>query len=98
MEEVMGDRKDDTNVNEPRSHTRALGRRDLMKLGAATVATVVGAAKTEAQGPIQGAPWPPPVRSRAGYIYDANRQGNGPMDESSRTIVQYVSRFSPTNL
>jgi 2-methylcitrate dehydratase len=74
-------------------------RRDVIKLGAAAVMSAVGASRVQAQeGARQGAAWPPPVRTRAGYVYDAKRQGNGPMDESSRKIVQYVRGFSEKNL
>lgn len=76
-----------------------LRRRDVMKLGAAAVASVVGVPRAQAQGSArEGATWPPPARTRAGYVYDAKRQGNGPMDDSSRKIVQYVRGFSEKNL
>ncbi|MGC4080642.1 MAG: twin-arginine translocation signal domain-containing protein [Vicinamibacterales bacterium] len=76
--------------NTPRSEPRRPNRRDVMKLGAAAVISAVGATRTaNAQdAPKEGAAWPPPVRTRAGYVYDAKRQGNGPMDDSSRAIVQ----------
>lgn len=82
-----------------RPATIALRRREVIKLGAAAVMSAVGASSMQAQQTAtQGATWPPPVRTRAGYVYDAGRQGNGPMDESSRTIVKYVSGFSENNL
>jgi 2-methylcitrate dehydratase len=74
-------------------------RRDVIRLGAAAVISAVGASRISAQeNAKEGAAWPPPVRTRAGYVYDAKRQGNGPMDESSRKIVQYVRGFSEKNL
>jgi 2-methylcitrate dehydratase len=76
-----------------------LARREVMKLGAAAVVSAFGGSRLQAQGSAgEGAAWPPPVRTRAGYVYDADRQGNGPMDETSRTIVRYVRGFSEKNL
>ena len=82
-----------------RAAATVLGRRDLMRLGAAAVASAIGAQTVEAQSAIdKGAAWPPPVRTRAGYVYDAKRSGNGSMDESSRKIVSYVHGFSASTL
>jgi len=47
------DARRDTPDEDHRSQTRVLGRRDLMKLGAAAVASAVGAQKVQAQGGLQ---------------------------------------------
>jgi 2-methylcitrate dehydratase len=40
-----------------------------------------------------------PVRTRAGYVYTANREGsNGPMDDTSRTIVTWANSFTFSKL
>jgi 2-methylcitrate dehydratase len=42
---------------------------------------------------------PVPVRTRAGYVYDANRESNnGPMDDTTRKIVTYVSQFNSSKI
>ena len=80
-----------------------LGRRDLLKLGAGVVATTLQgpaaaaqrAASTENVIP-EGAL---PVLTQYGYRNDANRlDGNDHMDDTTRTIVRYVSSFSDANL
>jgi hypothetical protein len=84
----------------------ALGRRDLMKLGAGFVGTALGAPNLAALaqgGPAAAAPADRPVGvmpyTRAGWINDANRaSGNGPMDDTSRQIVKYVSAISESIL
>lgn len=93
-------RPEDTPDETSRSSPLRPNRRDVMRLGAAAVISAVGASRTTSAQDIgkEGAAWPPPVRTRAGYVYDAKRQGNGPMDESSRQIVQYVRGFSEKNL
>src|SRR5260370_5404572 len=79
------------------------GRRDLMKLGAGVVATALGAPALGAQrgdagrGSADAPNRPAGVRphTEVGWINDANRaSGNGPMDETTRQIVKYVSGFS----
>jgi 2-methylcitrate dehydratase len=82
----------------------ALGRRDLMKLGAGVVASTLNAPNLLAQG----RPQPPAAGERpgdalahteAGWVNDANRaSGNGPMDETTRQIVRYVSSFNESML
>src|SRR6202795_4487475 len=97
---------------EIRPSNSALGRRDLMKIGAGAVITTLGGqgAVTQAAdaGPAKAArPAPPPqaigakiagdwmnVRTGAGYRNDAGRiSGNGPMDNTSRQLVSYVTSF-----
>src|SRR6266478_9273136 len=88
-----------------------MGRRDLMKLGAGVVATALTASKASAQRGGGGAGQPPavagpdgvsyalPVRTRAGYVYEANRESNnGPMDDTSRTIVTWANGFTYSKL
>ena len=92
---------DDPRDEAVRPQPSALGRRDLMKLGAGVVMTAVSAPTLTAQGSGQTNPTSPPlpVRTRAGYVYDANREGsNGPMDETTAKIVKWVHAFSPSNL
>ena len=84
--------------------TRAtLGRRDVMKLGAGVVAAAVsGPAHAQGRREPSGVPadWtPPPIRTRKGYVYNADRaHNNGPMDDTTRKIVKYVAGFSETQL
>ena len=89
-----------------------LGRRDLMRLGAGVIATALSAGKTSAQDSVEarrrGIPEPPPGQpppsgprphTGPGYKYTANRQGNnGPMDDSTRKIVEYVRKFDESML
>ena len=86
---------------------RCSGAAHLMKLGAAVVATALGAPALGAQrggagrGSADAADRPMGVRphTEAGWINDANRgSGNGPMDETTRQIVKYVSGFSDSVL
>ena len=97
--------QDDT--GRPRVH--ALGRRDLMKLGAGVVTTALTGSRVEAQrggGPQNTPPpgsMPPPDEPRPhtgpGYKNDYNRlAGNGPMDDTTRKIVTFVRQFSEANL
>src|SRR4029077_14813679 len=86
----------------------ALGRRDLMKLGAGVVVTSLsggGAAAEDAQGGgAKGRTASSPSNgvttvTGAGYKNDANRLfGNGPMDNTSRQLVSFVHGFSESNL
>src|SRR5216684_3825041 len=85
-----------------------LRRRDLIKLGAGVVATALTASKASAQrggdGPApvagpDGVSYALPVRTRAGYVYDAKRESNnGPMDDTSRTIVTWANGFTYSKL
>ena len=89
---------------------RALGRRDLMKVGVGVVATALAAQRTSAQRgaelppsqvPPPGSPPPDTWRpyTGAGYKNEANRlDGNGPMDETTRKIVKYVHDFKEADM
>jgi hypothetical protein len=77
-----------------------------MKVGAGVVATALGAPSLVAQqgggrGVSDPASRPAGVmpHTEVGWINDANRaSGNGPMDETTRQIVSYVSSFSDSVL
>ena len=94
---------------------RGLGRRDLIKLGAGVVVTALNAPTLLAQrGGGSRGPVPPKGSARPagelrphtgpGYTNDYDRlDGNGPMDDTTRTIVKFVhgykaSDMSPTTL
>jgi 2-methylcitrate dehydratase len=107
----MSDSQKDTRDNTVRSTARALGRRDLMKLGAGVVATALTASKTAAQGRggRGGEPAAAPGSTRKpgvprpftgpGYKNTANRLGgNGPMDDTTRKIVKFVHEFDESKL
>ena len=103
---------DDSNDDAVHLQGPSLGRRDLIKLGAGVVVTTLNGVRASAQGGASGtaqgqtagpAPVPPSrslgVVTRAGYKNDANRSsGNGPMDNTSRQIVEYVRSFSESSL
>jgi 2-methylcitrate dehydratase len=107
----MKERQADTRDPVP-SRTRALGRRDLMKIGAGVLAAAAGAPSAAAQGrgaqnPNQPVPAPgstrkpgaPRPHTGPGYKYTANRLGNnGPMDDTSRKVVAFVSEFNDSKL
>lgn len=96
--------------------TATLGRRQLIKLGAGVVAGAVAAGDASAQrggqgtarGPVPavGSPRPPGPRPHTGpgYINDYNRlDGNGPMDDATRRIVDFAQKYnyadmSPTTI
>lgn len=85
------------------SHSTGLGRRDMMKLGAGVVVSAFGASKVAAQGAALQASssvsMPLPVRTEAGYVYDANRESNnGPMDDTTRKIVKFVNEYKYSQL
>ena len=96
----MADSKRET----PNPNVVVLGRRDVVKLGAGVFAGVLTATKTSAQeeggkGPKASDPadakTAPLPWTQAGWVNDANRaSGNGPMDDISRQIVEYVSSAS----
>jgi 2-methylcitrate dehydratase len=98
------------NAEEEVAHSAgsALGRRDLMKLGAGVVVTTLsaGAAATASAqdgegGGAKARPVPSGVTTvtGTGYKNDANRLfGNGPMDNTSRQLVSFVNGFSESNL
>src|SRR5262245_18667503 len=112
QEDLMSDRQKDDEVREadiiPASMA-SLRRRDLIRLGAGVVATALGTGQAGAQGRRGGgAPAPPPGQARPagprphtgpGYKYTANRLGNnGPMDDTTRKIVNYVRSFDESKL
>jgi 2-methylcitrate dehydratase PrpD len=76
-----------------------LGRRDLMKIGAGAVATVMqvpsalGQDVTIRPEPNFGAPV-----DRNMPISGTRSSGNGPMDDTTRQLVSYVHSFSESNL
>lgn len=75
-------------------------RRDLMKLGAGVVMTTVAASRSSGQtlDPIRQ-PGELRPHTRPGYINDYDRLGgNGPMDDTTRTIVSFVREFGESNL
>lgn len=88
----------------------ALGRRDLLRLGVGVVTTALSTPKAAAQGrggQGAGAPspgsMPDPTERRPhigpGYKNTANRlAGNGPMDDTTRQIVRFVSEFDQSRL
>jgi 2-methylcitrate dehydratase len=105
------------------SKTFAVGRRDLMKLGAGVTAVVgqlllcpTGSAQNGRPGnsssgngePLKFSPqaWSEQERYASvkmetgpGWTNSSNRSfGNGPMDDTSRVIVEYVSSFSESSI
>jgi len=106
----MKSMKDDVEKDEGAEDSGfALDRRDLMKLGAGAIMTALGGPAATAQDPAKGkakgegqrnsGPVLPSAKTSAGYKNDAGRiSGNGPMDNTSRQIVSYVSSFSESNL
>ena len=85
-----------------RPRTSTLGRRDLLKLGAGVVGTALTAQRAAAQAPAPGStrkPGVPRVHTRSGYKIPPGRlANNGPMDDSSRTIVKFVTEFNELKL
>ena len=76
----------------------ALGRRDLMKLGAGLGASMLGASRASAQNST-AAPETPLTETGPGYKNDANRSsGNGPMDDTTHQIVKWVHSFSEADV
>src|SRR5262249_55457728 len=103
---TMDDLKNDSKAGFQNSPLR---RRDLIKLGAGVVASAWtgSAASVETGGGIQNqapAPGSPPPdewrpHTGPGYKYTANRyDGNGPMDESTRKIVEFVHGYRYSNM
>jgi 2-methylcitrate dehydratase len=69
-------------------------RRDLVKMGAGAAMTVWNAQTSAAQTATPSA-----AMTRSGWKNDAGRaSGNGPVDDTTRQIVRYVSSFSEANL
>jgi 2-methylcitrate dehydratase len=81
-----------------KSDRPALGRRDLMKLGAGVAMTAMNAPALFAQAPRRATNRPgdyPLVSTHAGYKYTANRvAGNGPMDAISEQIATFTTSFN----
>ena len=88
-----------------------LRRRDLIKIGAGVVASAMTgtAASAEPRGGFQkqttapppGSPPPDEWRPHTGpgYKYTANRYGgNGPMDDTTRKIVEFVHRYKYSDM
>jgi 2-methylcitrate dehydratase len=89
---------DDAQGDGVRPRVPALGRRDLMKLGTGLVVTPLRALSASAQGPTPRS-MVPLTQTGTGYKNDANRSsGNGPMDDTTRQIVKWVSSFSESNV
>jgi 2-methylcitrate dehydratase len=92
--------------------SRALRRRDLLKLGAGAVLAATASEHVSSQGggrggtggpaPAPGSPRPPGElrpHTGPGYKNDYNRLGgNGPMDDTTRKVVRFVREFSEANL
>jgi 2-methylcitrate dehydratase len=80
----------------------AFDRRRLMKIGAgAALAPMLGTAGASAQAakPQQPVNAAEPTVNKTGWKNDASRiSGNGPMDDTSRRIVHYVSSFSESDI
>src|SRR6516164_5297886 len=85
----------------------ALGRRQLLTLGGAAVAAALGAPLAYAQrgeggrGASDPASRPTGIKphTQVGWTNDANRaSGNGPMDETTKQIVDYVMSASDSML
>jgi 2-methylcitrate dehydratase len=93
----------------PRS---GLGRRDLMKLGAGVVASALAAPSAVAQEPASRGSREPAAapgsfrkpgelrpHTATGYKYTAKRLGgNGPMDDTTRKIVRFVSEYNDSKM
>ena len=80
----------------------SMDRRDFLKVGAAVMGTALTGHVAAAQeaGPGSGRkPGVPRVHTRSGYKTPPGRIGsNGPMDESSRRIVRFVTEFNESRL
>jgi 2-methylcitrate dehydratase len=88
----MDGRKD----SEVRPQVPTFGRRDLMKLGAGAVVTTLTASVASAESPATA---PPLTWTHAGWKNDVNRaSGNGPVDDTTRQIVDYTTSFSVAHL
>jgi 2-methylcitrate dehydratase len=92
-------------MGEPNRYGKSeyLGRRDLMKMGIGAGAGLALGALFDA--PVAAAQESPnrPIDIRtethAGWTNDANRSsGNGPMDDVSRQVVEYVTSFSESQI
>ena len=93
-------KRDDKHDDAIRPSVSAMGRRDLMKIGASLALTTLGASKTVAQSsPPTPSVTPPFIQTSTGYKNDANRSsGNGPMDATTQQIVKWVSSFPESDV
>src|ERR1700733_3178708 len=106
MKPAGGDMKKDGGIP---SSGGGVGRRDLMKLGAGMVMTTLSGPGAMAQDAAQGTAKSSggtvlrptdfdALETGAGFKNDAGRiSGNGPMDETSRLLVSYVTSFSESS-
>src|SRR5689334_17902575 len=86
----------DLKNGDARPRVPTLGRRDLMKLSAGAVVTTLTGSMVQAESAPPEAPVP---STHAGWKNTAHRiSGNGPMDETSRQIVEYTTAFSESHL
>ncbi len=102
MEQKADDRiglnTNDTHADEIHLRTSALGRRDLMKMGAGLGVTMLGASRVLGQTSTAERE-APLTETGPGYKNDANRSsGNGPMDGTTRQIVKWVHSFSEADV
>jgi len=83
-----------------RSRLGSVGRRDLLKVSAGVaLGQMLPIPKASAETPAAARPAGVIAETGTGWKNDANRSsGNGPMDNTTRQIVQYVSSFSESNL
>ena len=90
---------------EDRAPLPRLGRRDLIKMGAGAgiaMTQMLDASKASAQESAQALP--PPLKTvmtqtGTGWKNNANRaSGNGPMDDTSRRLVEYVHAYSESDM
>src|SRR3989442_4656419 len=99
------------NDDNDRPRVPALGRRDLLKLGAGVVLTSMTAQQASSQERGRGSRSPTPPRgsarptgelrppTRPGYKNDYNRVGgNGPLDAATRAIVQFLHRDQASDM
>jgi hypothetical protein len=71
-----------------------------MKLGAGVVMTALGSSLARAQQASGERTAPgPAIFTQTGWKNDAHRAfGNGPIDDTTRKVVDYVRSFSESNL
>jgi 2-methylcitrate dehydratase len=102
VEDDVDERKDDMHDDTIRPSVSALGRRELMKLGAGVVTTALTPQRARAQAVAPGSktqPREPRPHTGPGYRNDYNRaSNNGPMDDTTRKIVGWVHSYSEANL
>src|SRR5579862_1170785 len=104
----MYHREDHVKDEHDLSFGNGVGRRELMKIGAGAVMTTLGASGLLAQSPEEAVAkkietgagaTADVVETGAGYSNDANRaSGNGPMDETTKKLVDYIRDFNESHL